>query len=43
MLYPQVSFGDYKQSVIRRELGAYGLENYNAVKSVQVNLHLSLS
>ncbi|KAH9855742.1 aldehyde dehydrogenase [Lenzites betulinus] len=43
MLYPQVPFGGFKQSGIGRELGGYALDNYTAVKSVQVNLHLSLS
>ncbi|KAI0638767.1 aldehyde dehydrogenase [Trametes polyzona] len=43
MLYPQVPFGGFKQSGIGRELGGYALENYTAVKSVQVNLNISLS
>ncbi|KAI0364897.1 aldehyde dehydrogenase [Pilatotrama ljubarskyi] len=42
MLYPNVPFGGYKQSGVGRELGEYALANYTAVKSVQVNLHLTL-
>ncbi|KAI0668746.1 aldehyde dehydrogenase [Trametes maxima] len=41
-LYPNVPFGGFKQSGIGRELGKYALDNYTAVKAVQVNLHLSL-
>ncbi|KAH9947062.1 aldehyde dehydrogenase [Amylocystis lapponica] len=41
-LHPSVPFGGYKQSGIGRELGEYALANYTAVKSVQVNLGLTL-
>ncbi|KAH9947364.1 NAD-dependent aldehyde dehydrogenase [Amylocystis lapponica] len=41
-LHPGVPFGGYKQSGIGRELGEYALVNYTAVKSVQVNLGLTL-
>ncbi|TCD60300.1 aldehyde dehydrogenase (NAD(P)(+)) ald5 [Steccherinum ochraceum] len=33
----QVPFGGYKQSGIGRELGEYALDNYTAIKAVQIN------
>ncbi|OCH89819.1 NAD-dependent aldehyde dehydrogenase [Obba rivulosa] len=37
-LYANVPFGGYKQSGIGRELGEYALDNYTAVKAIQINL-----
>lgn len=34
----QASWGGYKKSRIGRELGVYGLEEYQEVKQVNINL-----